>query len=44
MFNIYKRLELKSYDNHHRLCIYGTEGHTFYIIIKGEAGVLIPID
>ena len=44
MFNIYRRLELKSYLIGHKLCVYGTEGHTFYIVIKGEAGVLVPID
>ena len=44
MFNIYRRLELKAYEKDQKLCIFGTEGHTFYIIVKGEAGILVPID
>lgn len=44
MFNIYRRLELKTYEKDYKLCVYGTEGQTFYIIVKGEAGVLVPVD
>ena len=44
MFNIYRRLQLKTYEADHKLCIFGTEGHTFYIVVRGEAGVLVPID
>ena len=33
MFNIYRRLELKKFEKDRKLCVYGTEGHTFYIIV-----------
>ena len=41
-FRLYRALQLKIYDHNACLCEVGDIGDSFYIIIKGECGVLNP--
>ena len=41
-FRIYRALEMKIYDHNSKICEIGQPGNNFYIIIRGEVGVLSP--
>ena len=42
-FKIYRALEVKLYDHNSKICEIGEPGNYFYVIIRGEVGVLSPI-
>ncbi len=43
MHRIYQFLLVKEFNRGHLLCEYGAEGHEFFIILKGEAGIEVPV-
>ena len=43
MHKIYKFLQVKGFIKGHVLCEYGAEGDEFFIILKGQAGILVPV-
>lgn len=44
MYKIYRTLKVQAFDKGNLLCKYGAEGEEFFIILKGEAGVKVPIN
>jgi hypothetical protein len=42
MRRVYEVLELKHYEHGAELCKFGEMGETFFIILNGEVGVLVP--
>jgi hypothetical protein len=43
MHKIYQFLLVKEFNAGHLLCEYGAEGHEFFIILKGEASIEVPV-
>jgi len=43
MHKIYKFLHTKEFNKDYVLCEYGAEGDEFFIILKGLAGIKVPV-
>ena len=44
MFKIYKALYLERFEKDEEICKFGEQGDTFYMILKGEVGIRVPIN